>query len=261
MSARVAAPLVVAAATVAVLWATAAPDPAVAARVRELGPRSSSSPRPSPFVLLGRRARAVRGLPPDDAADRVVGRVLVAAVVAGVVDPMLSVVLAGTSGVVSVLRHRRRARDRRLALVDQLPEVVDLLALASAAGSSVPLAVRTVARYGVGDLAAALGRAAEVADRGVALADALEDVPRQLGDEVRPLVRVLAGALRDGTAVVPALERLAGEVRVARRRAAEERARRLPVVLLFPLVVCVLPAFGLLTVVPLLVGALDGFVA
>ena len=41
-----------------------------------------------------------------------------------------------------------------------------------------------------------------------------------------------------------------------RRREAEERARRLPVQLLFPLVVCVLPAFGLLAVVPLLAGSL-----
>jgi hypothetical protein len=33
-------------------------------------------------------------------------------------------------------------------------------------------------------------------------------------------------------------------------------ARRLPVKLLFPLVLCTLPAFALLTVVPLLVGSL-----
>ena len=40
-----------------------------------------------------------------------------------------------------------------------------------------------------------------------------------------------------------------------RRRRAEEAARRLPVQLLFPLVLCVLPAFVLLAVVPLLLAA------
>ncbi|MDP9387533.1 MAG: hypothetical protein M3Q48_06280, partial [Actinomycetota bacterium] len=55
---------------------------------------------------------------------------------------------------------------------------------------------------------------------------------------------------------VPALERLAAEVRRQRLRQAEEAARRVPVLLLFPLVLCVLPAFALLTVAPLIAGAL-----
>ena len=45
--------------------------------------------------------------------------------------------------------------------------------------------------------------------------------------------------------------RLAAEARLERRRAAEATARRVPVKLLFPLVLCTLPAFALLTVVPL----------
>ena len=44
--------------------------------------------------------------------------------------------------------------------------------------------------------------------------------------------------------------------RLARQIRAEEAARRVPVRLLFPLVLCVLPAFALLTVAPLLAGAL-----
>jgi len=59
---------------------------------------------------------------------------------------------------------------------------------------------------------------------------------------------VLAGAERYGTPLLPALDRLALDARLDRRRRAEEAARRVPVKLLFPLVLCVLPAFGLLTV-------------
>jgi hypothetical protein len=44
---------------------------------------------------------------------------------------------------------------------------------------------------------------------------------------------------------------------VQRRRWAELHARRLPVQLLFPLVVCILPAFGLLAIVPLVLSALS----
>ena len=52
----------------------------------------------------------------------------------------------------------------------------------------------------------------------------------------------------------PALERLAVEERTQLRRRAEARARKVPVRLLFPLVFLVLPAFGLLTVVPALLA-------
>jgi len=71
----------------------------------------------------------------------------------------------------------------------------------------------------------------------------------------RPLV-VLIAATRDGAPLAASLERAAGEARLARRRAAETRNRKLPVLMLLPLVLCVLPAFALLTLVPLVVGSL-----
>ena len=48
--------------------------------------------------------------------------------------------------------------------------------------------------------------------------------------------------------------RLATEQRAELRRHAETHARRVPVRLLFPLVFVVLPAFGLLTVIPTLLA-------
>jgi tight adherence protein C len=174
------------------------------------------------------------------------------------VTPLLGVVGALVVGGRVVVRRRAAARSRHRAVVDELPEVVDLLSLAVSAGLTVPLAVEVVADRGSGDVARQLGIAHESSGRGTSLADSLERCPAVLGDEVRGLVRVLVGSLRDGSALGPALERLGEEVRLDRRRSAEERARRLPVQLLFPLVVCVLPAFGLLTVVPLLAGSLSG---
>ena len=50
-------------------------------------------------------------------------------------------------------------------------------------------------------------------------------------------------------------ERLAEDARRTELRRAETRARRVPVLLLFPLVLCILPAFALLTVAPLLASA------
>ena len=50
---------------------------------------------------------------------------------------------------------------------------------------------------------------------------------------------------------------MADEARQHRRRGAEAAARELPVRLSFPLVLCTLPAFVLVAIVPLLVGALS----
>jgi hypothetical protein len=72
----------------------------------------------------------------------------------------------------------------------------------------------------------------------------------------RPLVALLVAAHRDGAPVVEPLTRLAGDLRADRRRAVEARARQVPVRLLFPLVLCSLPAFVLLAIVPPVVAAL-----
>ena len=73
---------------------------------------------------------------------------------------------------------------------------------------------------------------------------------------MRPLVAALVASERYGAPLSSGLERLAVDVRRERRHRAEEAARRIPVKLLFPLVGCTLPAFALLTVAPLVAGAL-----
>lgn len=206
--------------------------------------------------------RPVVGTRPDPVRRRIGRRERVAVLAAAgiglaLLSPVLAAVVIAGGSIRWVTVRRGAARRLDRDLVEELPEVVDLLSLAASAGLTIPLAVAVVGDRGTGRVAAALGSAARAADRGDSLADALDRVGADLGDHVRPLVRVLAGSLRDGTPVAPALDRLAHEVRLERRRAAEERARQLPVRLLFPLVACVLPAFALLTVVPLLAGALS----
>jgi tight adherence protein C len=150
-----------------------------------------------------------------------------------------------------------RAEKRRLAgLVADLPDVVDLLVLAVGAGLTVQLAVAAVAKRATGPLGAELGRVIEEVTLGRRLADSLDDVPQRAGEAVRPLCGTLAAAERYGAPLGSSLERLATEVRRDRRRRAEESARKLPVKLLFPLVACTLPAFALLTVAPLIAGAI-----
>ena len=69
-----------------------------------------------------------------------------------------------------------------------------------------------------------------------------------------PVVAALAISGELGTPIADGLSRLATSARADAKRRAESRARAVPVRLLFPLVLLVLPAFGLLSVAPTLLG-------
>ena len=124
------------------------------------------------------------------------------------------------------------------------------------AGLTVPLALRAVGPLAPAPFGEAIEATLAEVDIGLRTADALESLPSRLGEAVRPLSAALMASERYGVPLAASLERLADEVRRERRRHAEAAARRVPVKLLFPLVFCSLPALALLSVAPLIAGAL-----
>jgi tight adherence protein C len=226
-------------------------------RLQPSEPTQTTTARPSVPIIVGRvlLRRLGRPDPPPLLAGRV-GLTVLAALATLPVRPVAAVPAAAVGWALPGVRARRTRRAWQAAIDASLPEVVDLLVLATGAGLTVRHAVAAVAARADGPLAPVLTRAVAEADQGRRLADALEEVPARAGESTRPLVGVLVASERYGAPVSAGLERLAAEVRADTRRRAEAAARRVPVKLLFPLVVCILPAFGLLTVAPLVAGAL-----
>jgi tight adherence protein C len=142
-----------------------------------------------------------------------------------------------------------------VAVQRELPVVLDLLGVAVGAGCTPWLAVETTVAWAPPDLAARLQRVLRACRLGASFPDALEDLAGST-PRLAPVVDALLTSDRLGAPVGPALARLATEERATARRRAEAHARRVPVRLLFPLVFLVLPAFGLLTVVPALLSGL-----
>jgi hypothetical protein len=210
---------------------------------------------PAPATAIGAWLRRTSRRPPDRDADRRVGRAALAAAAVAPWAPPLAIVPVAWSVLAPALASRRSVRTHEAAITDQLPDVVDLLVLTTAAGLPIAAALCAIGRRPGGPLGAALERAATHIERGGTTASALGLVLDRAGASARPLVEALAAHDRYGTPLAPALERVAIESRLRRRRQAEEAARRLPVTLLFPLVLTTLPAFALLTVVPLLAGS------
>lgn len=218
----------------------------------------ASARRRSPLLeVLGSAAlRLVRRPPVRPAQARAVGAGVVGTALALALAPVLvPLPMVGAWGLPRVVA-RREERRRVERFEADLPEIVDLLVLAVGAGCNVSLALAAAARRGTGPLAAELGRVTAEVGLGRRLADALDDLPDRAGESTRPLAAALAGCERYGAPLVPTLERIADDVRRQRQRRAEEHARKVPVKMLFPLVLCILPAFALLTVAPLIAGAL-----
>lgn len=261
-------PLFLAVAWAAVVVGAAARLRPAPARVRALSEHARGfrrrGRRPSVLPASPRRAltervgawalrRAHRSASPLTA--RRLGSAVLAAAVVLPLLPLAAPAASLLAWAAPAVRAGRTERRRLEALAADLPDVVDLLVLAVGAGLTVGLALAEVARRGSGPLAGELCRVVDDTARGRRLADALDDLSARAGEAVRPLVGALVASERYGAPLVAGLERLADAVRRDRRRRAEEAARKVPVKLLFPLVTCTLPAFGLLTVAPLVASA------
>jgi tight adherence protein C len=209
---------------------------------------------PAPRVLALLPARPRRsGVRPSPVVVRV-GLGAAAALLGFAVVPVLAPVAGVGAWAVPVWRARRRRRFDAGSAGRALPEVVDLFSVAVGAGLTVPHAVAAVGGRAAEPFAGAFGAVTSAITAGRRCSDALDDVDTVLGPDARPLLDALRASERYGASLDEALLRLSAEVRADRRRRAEAAVRRVPVRLLFPLVTCVLPAFALLTVAPLLAG-------
>ena len=243
-----------------VLWGALLWRPTASVRRTRLAALDTPTPRRRlrPAASLGRVLRSVLGRPADPAADRRTGLVTLVLLAGAVIDLTLGLVAAVVCWLVQRRRATRQHHRAGTDMLAELPEAVDLFSLAASAGLSVRLAVDAVAPRLAGPVGGALRRAARQICLGVDTAEALEALTAApAGDPLRLLVRPLVDALRYGSPLGPALARAAIVARTERRRQAETAARRVPLRLLFPLTLCVLPAFVLLTIVPTVAQSLD----
>jgi Flp pilus assembly protein TadB len=198
----------------------------------------------------------------EDAGEDLLGRHRAAVSVLAGSAPL--VVLGGAAGlvagvVVAVVVHRTfgarepvHERRRREAITRELPLAVDLLGVALAAGAAPSGALAAVAAASDGPLAAEL-RAAEHGLRlGRDPVRVWQEVARRPG--LAALGRAMARAVETGASVSDALHRLAEDLHGAAGLEVESRARAVGVRATAPMGLCLLPAFALIGVVPLVAG-------
>jgi tight adherence protein C len=197
--------------------------------------------------------------------DRVLGtKVLLAAIGAGfgvlrfVVSPslasaVLGVVLVLAAYFVPDLLLDFKARDRQDAITRELADTLDQITVCVEAGLGFEAAVAR-ATENQGALARELGRALQDIQIGIPRARALEGLlERTDSQDLRSFVHAFSQAERYGIPMAQVLRVQATELREKRRQRAEERAMKMPVKLVFPVVLCILPTLFVIVAGPAVV--------
>jgi tight adherence protein C len=157
----------------------------------------------------------------------------------------------------------RRIRLRKKQIQNGLPDALDLLIVSLEAGLGMDQAILKCAE----ELVIAYPALSEELQfvntetrAGKPRVEALKNFAKRTQvDDVRALVAMLVQTERFGTSVAQALRTHAEESRVKRRQRAEERAAKLSVKLIFPLVFLLMPAFFVIALGPGVIKLIEVF--
>ncbi len=157
-----------------------------------------------------------------------------------------------------LIAHRAEARQGEIRRT--LPEALDLMAIAVQAGTGLEQAVELVARRLPGALGEELHRMLQEVQLGASRREALNHLrDRTEVPELSTFALSLAQADALGSPLGEVLRVQAQEMRMLRRQRARETAAKVPVKLLFPLLVCIFPALGIVVIGPAIISIMGAF--
>ncbi|MEY4401929.1 MAG: hypothetical protein RL072_1794 [Actinomycetota bacterium] len=173
------------------------------------------------------------------------------------VSPAGAICLTGGLGLNVLGRSLVQRATRRATMVtSEVPDFVDLVSIHLRSGKPPALAFLAAADASNGEIATAARMVMETQRDGRRFVEALSEHRATFSLGAQPLIDALIDTERYGLSSRELFERLSAEAHAQRRREADRNIRALPVRLTIPLVGCVLPAYVLLAVVPLLAGQL-----
>jgi tight adherence protein C len=156
---------------------------------------------------------------------------------------LLLTLLAACSFMLPDIWLSRRIRLRQQELLNSLPDALDLLVIASAAGLSFENAMMEITTKMKGELAREFGRVLRDIGMGQTRREALTGLSDRTGvPDIASFVSAIKQAESLGVSIGRVLTVQAEELRTKRRQRAQERANQAPVKMMFPLVFLIFPA-------------------
>ncbi|MDP9294086.1 MAG: type II secretion system F family protein [Actinomycetota bacterium] len=168
---------------------------------------------------------------------------------------LLVLIMLGLGWLAPVTLVRRRAR-LRLARIDaDLPELVDLLVVTVESGLGFAGSMQIAAERFHGPLGDEMRLAMQEQLMGLSLDRVLANMlARSDTESMRSFIRPIRQGDSLGVSIGQIMRNLATEMRKRRRAAAEERAQKAPIKILFPLVGLIFPALFIVLLAPALLS-------
>ncbi|MBR6458978.1 MAG: type II secretion system F family protein [Actinomycetaceae bacterium] len=159
----------------------------------------------------------------------------------GVFGPLL--------GADAYLTHQVTKRSQHMT--QELPDIVDLLALSVGAGLSIRGALEHIENIGCGALGEEIGRTLDDVRSGSSLEESLNDMAQRCANPaVERFVEALIVSLRRGTSLAEVLRTQAADARESARRELLEEGGRKEIRMLIPVVFLIMPVTILFTLYP-----------
>jgi tight adherence protein C len=150
------------------------------------------------------------------------------------------------------------AQKRQEEMRTRLPDALDMLTLSVEAGLAFDAALAQVAYGTQGPLAGEIGRALQEMQMGKRRADAMRALAdRTTVPELKTIAIAIVQATELGIPIGQVLREQAQTMRVRRRQHAEDKARKVPIKVLFPLIFCLFPALFIVVLGPGLLRIMD----
>lgn len=147
---------------------------------------------------------------------------------------------------------------RQEAIQLELPNILDQLLISVEAGLGFESAMARVASNSPGPMAQEMSRALQEMQLGRSRAEAYMALSeRSSVSDLKSFVRAVVQADRYGIGIVRVLKAQASQMRVKRRQRAEEKAMKLPVMVLFPLLTFIFPVLFIIILGPAVINILE----
>jgi tight adherence protein C len=154
---------------------------------------------------------------------------------------------------------KNKASKRQALIQGALPDFLDQITVGVEAGLGFDAAMSRTAKSNEGPLAMEFMRTLQHVSAGLSRAEALRGLSnRNKVPELRQFVGAILQAEQYGVPMAQVLRVQAAEQRRKRRQRAEEKAMKLPVKVLFPLVLCILPTLFIVLIGPAGISIANG---